>query len=214
MFENYSLREFTDELASSNPTPGGGSVAALVGVLSAGLNCMVYSLTTGKKKFDELEEDCKNEVYNSVDRTKGYLSKFYDFMEEDKRAFELLMSAYKLPKGNEEEITNREEKILENTKGALESPLNFARTAINLFNEIEIATKYGNKGAISDAGVAAILINAAIESASLNVKINLANIPEGEYKNSISREINYIQVESAYKKDKLIRTINNIIDGK
>jgi Methenyl tetrahydrofolate cyclohydrolase len=214
MFENYSLREFTNELASSNPTPGGGSVAALVGVLSAGLNNMVYSLTIGKKKFNELDEECKNEVYASTDRTKGYINKFYDFMEEDKKVFELLMSAYKMPKGNEEEIKIREEKILENTKGALESPLNFARTAINLFNEIEVATKYGNKGAISDAGVAAMLIHAAIESAGLNVKINLASIPEGEYKNSVSREINYIQVESAYRKDKLIRIINNIIDGK
>ncbi|MDD7793983.1 cyclodeaminase/cyclohydrolase family protein [Clostridium sp. 'White wine YQ'] len=214
MFENYSLREFTDELASGNPTPGGGSVAAFVGVLSAGLNSMVYSLTFGKKKFNEFEEECKKEIYDSANRTKGYINKFYEFMEEDKKVFELLMGAYKLPKGNEEEIKIREEKILENTKGALESPLNFARTAINLFNEIEIATRYGNRGAISDAGVAAILIHAAIESAGLNVKINLANIPEGEYKNSISREINYIQVESAYKKDKLIRTINNIMDGK
>ena len=214
MFKDYTLEEFVNKLASSEPTPGGGSVAAFTGALSAALNQMVYSLTTGKKKFQELEDLEKKTVTDSVFRTKNYIKDFFEAMEEDKRAFELLMDSYKLPKDSEEEKNYRKNKIKQNTIGATEAPLSLARASLKMYNEIEIAAKYGNKGAISDAGVAAILLHAAVESASINVKINLAYIEDEEYRNSVAREINYIQVESAYKKDNLLRTINNIIEGK
>lgn len=211
MFKNLELENFINELSSSKPTPGGGSVAALVGSFSAALNNMVYSLTTNKKAFQNLKEEEKNIILNSVERTTELQNNLLQGMEEDKSAFEGLMDSYKLPKDTEEQLAIRKKEIQVNTIKALEAPLNLARESVKLYEEIRIAVKYGNKGAISDAGVSAILINSAIESAIMNVKINLAYLNDEDYKNSVKQEIAEIAKASSTEKEELVKKVYEII---
>lgn len=211
MFKDYTVNEFVDKLSSKEPTPGGGSVAALVGALSAGLNNMVYSLTVGKKSYSQLEEDEKNKIISSIENTENIREKFLIAMEEDKEAFEELMSVFKLPKSTDLEVQLRNKEVRLKTIKALEAPLNLARNAMKLYDEIKIAVKYGNKGAISDAGVSAILLHSTIESAIMNVKINLASLDDSDYKNSIIQEIDSIKNKSQVVKENLVKIVYEII---
>lgn len=213
MFKNLDLETFIDDLSSEKPTPGGGSVAALVGALASGLNNMVYSLTVNKKAFNNLTDAEKSSVLVSIERTKNLKNDFLNAMEEDKTAFEGLMDAYKLPKNTEEETAFRNKEIEINTIKALEAPLNLARKALELYKEIEIGVKYGSKGAISDAGVSAILIHSTIESAIMNVKINLAYLTNEEFKATVNNEIQNILKESNEKKEIFVDKVYEIIEG-
>jgi len=213
MFKNLDLETFIEDLSSEKPTPGGGSVAALVGALASGLNNMVYSLTVNKKAFNNLTDEEKSLVLVSIERTKNLKNEFFKAMEEDKSAFEGLMDSYKLPKGSEEEVGFRNKEIEINTIKALEAPLNLARKALELYKEIEIGVKYGNKGAISDAGVSAILTHSTIESAIMNVKINLAYLTNEEFKASVNNEIDNIIKESIEKKEMFVGKVYSIIEG-
>ena len=212
MFKNLTLETFIEDLSSEKPTPGGGSVAAFVGALAASLNNMVYSLTINKKAFKNLSEEEKSTILISIEKTKNLNKDFLEAMEEDKRAFEGLMNSYKLPKETKEEMEIREKEIELNTIKALEAPLNLARKALELYKEIEIAVKYGNKGAISDAGVSAILIHSTIESAIMNVKINLAYLTNEDFKTSVKNEINNILKKSKGKKEIFVEKVYEIIE--
>ncbi|MBE6053345.1 MAG: cyclodeaminase/cyclohydrolase family protein [Clostridium sartagoforme] len=211
LFKDYKIEEFLKELSSDAPSPGGGSTAALILALSASLNSMVYSLTVDKKVFNDLKEEVKEEMLLLQKHAKELIVKAQDFMEKDREDFLALMQSYKLPKNNEEEIKIRKEKIKELTIKAMDTPLQLAEESVRFYDNIEFAVKYGNRNLISDAGVAAILLHSAIESAIINVKVNLNFLREEEFTTKIEKRCNNIINNSYEKKCKLMRKVDEII---
>ncbi|WP_418222530.1 cyclodeaminase/cyclohydrolase family protein [Clostridium isatidis] len=214
LFKDYSLEKFTKELSSKEPSPGGGSTAALVGALAVSLNAMVYSLTIGKKAFESLEEKHKEDMLKFNEQALNLIDVLMNFMEKDREDFLELMDSYKLPKETNEEIMNRKKAIKENTIKAMETPLNLARECIKFYQNISFAVKYGNKNLTSDAGVAAVLLDAAIESAIINVKVNLNLLRKDLTKVEIDKflgECSNLLEKSSINKANLIKEVEKII---
>lgn len=211
LFKEYSIDKFIEELSSDAPSPGGGSVAALVAALASALNCMVYSLTVDKKAFEKLNNSEKNKMLQLQKEAKEFTDKFQNYMEQDRKDFLNLMDSYKLPKDSEEEIALRKEKIKENTIKAMETPLLLAEECIKFYDNIEFAVRYGNKNLISDAGVATILLHSAIESSIINVKVNLNFLREEEICNEIENKCKTILNNSYVKKCNIINVVEDII---
>lgn len=211
MLRELTVDNFIKELGSNSPAPGGGSVAALSASLASALNSMVFNLTIGKKAYNELEEDKKNAINDSLNKADDLGQEFLGIMEEDTKVFLMVMDAFKLPKETEEEKNIRREKIDEAYKLALDVPFKLSKKAFELYESIEVAVNYGNINAISDAGVAALLIQTAIESAILNVKINLSSVKDESLKNSIKNQCEELITKGREKRDQLLKIVETKI---
>lgn len=169
-----SLSDILQEAASSAPTPGGGSVSGIAAAFAASMAAMVGNLTIGKKKYRDVEE----QVTALRDRALGLMSTFENLVEEDISQFGKFMEAYRLPKSTEEEKQHREGVLQQALKGATETPLKVARACVELLELVCELAPIGNTMAISDAGVAAYLAEAALYAVLLNVDINVPMIKE------------------------------------
>ncbi|MGG7143699.1 cyclodeaminase/cyclohydrolase family protein [Clostridium nigeriense] len=211
LFKDYSIDGFLNELSSSEPSPGGGSTAALVSALAASLNSMVYSLTIGKKVYENLSDKEKEDMLRLHDETHDFIKLSQEFMERDRKDFLGLMECYKLPKSTEEEVKFRKDKIKEFTIKAMESPLELAEECLKFYNNIDFAIRYGNKNLISDAGVAISLLHSAIESSIINVKVNLNYLRTEDIIFEIEDKCNNIINDSYAKKINLLNEVEKII---
>jgi formiminotetrahydrofolate cyclodeaminase len=164
--------DFLAELASSSPTPGGGSVAALCGALGASLGSMVCNLTIGKKKYADVENDMKA-LLGQTERLRVELSELID---EDAAAFDKVMAAMKLPKETDEEKAVRSAAVQDALVDAAMVPLAVMQKCVEVVELSESVAAKGNSNAISDAGVAALVGRAGAHAARLNVLINLGGI--------------------------------------
>lgn len=177
MLIKKTLELFLEELASSSPAPGGGSSAALTGAIGTALISMVCNLTIGKKKYQEVESEMKN-VLESSERIR---KRFAELVDKDTEAFNKVMEAYSLPKDNEAQKSLRNVAIDSSLKEATLIPLEIMKHCVDALAIAKIVAEKGNKNSISDAGVSAILLLGAAESAYLNVKINLNSINDIEF---------------------------------
>jgi formiminotetrahydrofolate cyclodeaminase len=171
------LTSFLDELASSTPAPGGGSVAALSGALGAALTAMVCNLTIGRKKYADVEDDLKP-VLAAAEQLRGTFSQLID---RDTLAFNKVMEAFGLPKDSEPQKALRSVAILEATKEAALVPLEVMKHCIDALALAQQTASKGNINSISDAGVSALMLHAACEGAALNVKINLNSLDDSDF---------------------------------
>lgn len=165
---SMDLVDFCAELASDSPAPGGGSIAALNGALSAGLSAMVGNLTHGKKGYEEV----RDEMEGVAEKAQPLKDFFIEAIDKDTEAFNCLMAAFSLPKKSDEEKKIRQDAIEEATKGATLIPfavLEKSRTAAEL--ALVVAVK-GNRNSLSDAGVAGLTAAVCAEGALYNVMIN------------------------------------------
>ena len=171
------LADFLNELASSAPAPGGGSVAALIGALGAALLTMVAKLTIGKKGYEEYEEP--------LEQARGLFiemrEKFQALIEEDSAAFNAVMAAYKLPKQSEIERQKRTGAISAALKAAATTPMTTMELALDALRAGRPVVEYGNKNSVSDAGVAVMNLDGAFRGARLNVLINLGGIEDEQF---------------------------------
>jgi formiminotetrahydrofolate cyclodeaminase len=172
--QQETLETFLDHLASSAPTPGGGSVAALCGAISAALSSMVANLTLGREKFREVEPA----IRHSLEHSEHLRARFTQLIAEDIAAYGTLSAAYKLPKATPEEQQTRSEQIQAALVAAAEVPLQMAEQARQALELCCTLAQMGNPNVISDVGVAALTAHTAIESASLNVLINLKTLKD------------------------------------
>ena len=171
------LATFLDTLASSAPTPGGGSVAATTGAMAAGLVSMVCSLTRGKPQFASIEE----EVAAIHDRAETLRLELQDLAEQDVEVFRRLSAAYKLPRTTQADAASRKAAIQQVTRLAAEVPLRSAEAAAALLPLCTTLAPHVARLIVSDIGVAALLVRAAVQSALLNVEINLAGLDDQFY---------------------------------
>ncbi|MCD6542630.1 MAG: cyclodeaminase/cyclohydrolase family protein [Thermoplasmata archaeon] len=183
------LKDFIEELSSDSPAPGGGSVAALAGALSSALSSMVCNLTIGKEKYKDVEYDMEK----ILDRVEDIRERFMELIDRDTEAFNRVMEAFKLPKNTEEEKKIRKEKIQDALKGAALVPLETARMCAEMIELCKEIAEKGNKNSITDVGVAAIMAKAGLESAILNVKINLKSINDENFIESLLYEIDILK---------------------
>lgn len=171
---DQSVSNFLDELASNAPAPGGGSVAALSGALGAALVSMVCNLTLNKKGY----EDVQGDINNLLSQSEALRQRLTDLLEEDVKAYTGYSKAAKMPRGTDEEKSERSKAMLAALKVATDVPLGIAEAAVEVMDLCMPAAEKGNKWAVSDAGVAVLMAEAALRSAALNVLINLGTLKD------------------------------------
>lgn len=169
---NASCREFASALASSDPAPGGGGAAALIGALAASLGAMVASLTVGKKKYLDVEERMRE----MRAECEGLKEELLSQVEADERGFLPLAAAYSFPK----EDPMRQSVIDDASLGALAAPLRIMELAYEVVSVSGELAKKGSRLAVSDAGCAAEAALASMRCASLNVFINTRCLSDRE----------------------------------
>jgi formiminotetrahydrofolate cyclodeaminase len=166
------VTSFLDELASSAPAPGGGSVAAISGALGAALVSMVCNLTLGKKAYADVEDDIQELITKSEDLRQ----RLTDLLDADVAAYSGYREAASMPRETDEEKAERAKAMLAALKVATDVPLRIAEASVEVMDLCMPCAVKGNKWAVSDAGVAVLMAEAALRSAALNVLINLGSL--------------------------------------
>lgn len=174
MITDRTIGEFLDALASSAPTPGGGSAGALVGALGAALLAMVGNLTAGKKGYETVEGEMRRLVAES-DRLRGALARLAD---EDVRVFGEVMAAYRMPRDSAGERAARKAAVQAALRSATEAPLALARICAEVIELAAAAAEEGNANVVSDAGAGVVAAHAALRTAALNVYVNAGSIED------------------------------------
>lgn len=197
MFQKYSCEEFAAALASKDPVPGGGGAAALVGAIGIALGNMVGSLTLGKQKYADVQED----IQRLMAQAEAVRSQFLDLIDRDADGFRPLAEAYRM---SNDTTQQREEKAL-----AMEAALNTAcMVPIEIMQTccraIELTEEFAKKGsvlALSDAGCAALFCKAALQAASLNVTINTKGMGDRETAEAYNRQAEQMLAEYTSRAD-------------
>lgn len=171
------VTNFLDELASNAPAPGGGSVAALSGALGAALISMVCNLTLGKKGYDEVQDDMKDLLAQS----EALRQELTGLLEADVAAYTAYSQAAKMPRETDEQKAERAKAVQAALVNATDVPMRIAEAAVKVMDLCMPTAEKGNKFAVSDAGVAVLMAEAALRSAALNVLINLGSIKDEEF---------------------------------
>lgn len=179
-----NISEFLNELASSSPAPGGGSVSALAGALGSALVSMVSSLTIGKKKYAEVEGEMKSVLVES----EKLRAKLTSLVDRDTDAFNLVMSAFGMPKETDDQKNARTAAIESATKEATMVPLDVMHVCLDVVALSETVARKGNTNALSDAGVSALLLRAGCRGAYYNVKINLSSLKDTDFIEKIKQD--------------------------
>ncbi|HCW72470.1 MAG TPA: methenyltetrahydrofolate cyclohydrolase [Clostridiaceae bacterium] len=214
MLRELTVNDFTSVLAEGKATPGGGAAAALSASLAAALTSMVFNLTIDKKAAKDYPEAVVDSMKEARETTDRFRERYLKLMVDDANSFDDLMAGFSLPKNTDEEKALRKEKIDAAKDRVLEVPLMLAREAFEMYDSLKVATEYGNKNAISDAGVAAILIHGAIEGAALNVFINLAGSEVNEENIGLKVKTDELVEKSRIMKEDIIAIVIDKIYGR
>jgi formiminotetrahydrofolate cyclodeaminase len=205
MIKDSSVDKFLDDLASSAPTPGGGSAAAIMGGMGAALVSMVCNLTIGKKNYAEVEEEMKT-LLAQAESLRGRLT---DMVKHDVDAFDGLMAAYGLPKDTDDQKATRSQAIQDSLKAATDAPLACARACADVIALSLTAAEKGNRNVVSDAGVAALAAQAALRSAALNVDINVPSIKDADFAASRRAEIDGLLAKWVAEADRVVEVVKS-----
>lgn len=178
---SMSLAHFADELASASPAPGGGSVAALTGALSASLSSMVGNLTFGKKGYEDVWEEMEALAVHAQELKAFFLAA----VDRDTAAYNEVLAAIRLPKKTDAEKTHRERQLLAANKLATACPFSVLEKSLEAAKLALQATEKGNRNSLSDAGVGGLTAAVAGLGSLYNVLINLKQIPDPEYRDEM-----------------------------
>ena len=183
-FSTVPCNEFVEVLASKAPVPGGGGASALVGAIGTALGNMVSSLTVGKKKYADVEE----EMYELKGKADALQKELLHLIERDAEVFEPLSKAYGMPRNTEEEKAEKARVMEIVLKDACSVPMEIMERCCEAIDLIEVFAEKGSTLAISDAGVGATFCKAALEGASLNVFINTKSMKNREYADELNKK--------------------------
>ena len=201
MYVEKPMVVFLDKLASRSPEPGGGSVSALVGALGAALVSMVGNLTLGKEKYADVQDQVE-ELLKASEKLRDELQ---GLIQKDTEVYADVSAAFKLPRETEEEKSERSARIQEALKVATEVPFEIGEKCLEVARLSETSAEIGNVGAVSDAGVAVLLAEAAAQSAALNVKINVNSIEDEDFSRSRWDRIQEILKETAVLRERVVQ---------
>ena len=203
---NMTLSGFANETASESPAPGGGSIAAYMGVLGISLATMVANLSSHKRGWDDRWE----EFSDWAAKGQYYKDALLNMVDEDTNAFNKIMDAFGLPKNNQEEKSNRHSAIQAATKNAIEIPFKVMNLAFDSMVVIKAMAEIGNPNSVSDAGVGALGARSAVIGAFLNVKINTGDLDDKDY----VKDILLKSAAIVEKTEKLEKEILDIVNSK
>ena len=212
MMEDYRserLEKYVDDLAAKLPAPGGGSVVALVGALGMGLLSMVSNFTLGKEKYRQSEEEIKK----ILNRSENLRKRLTELVDEDIRVYGKVSSTYKLPRTTDKEKEVRSQAIEKACKDALTVPMEVARSCCEGLELARRLVKIGNVRLVSDVGVAAGLLEAALKGAELNVNINLKVIEDKNFVEEKKKAIGSLVRDRLKIKDEILRKTENKIEN-
>ena len=200
---NEGYNEVLRSIGSSDPTPGGGSVAALSLAHAHSLAMMVARLTEGKKKWAEGHEVAQYVISES----QVGMAEAMRLAEIDAEAFESVMAAYRLPSDTEDQKTERTKSIRDATIGAAEAPLATASGARKLLSSLEKLCVSCNANALTDLASASELSLSAVKMAAMNVRINLEFI-EGDDVDRLASQINKVVLKSSASAEAITLKVN------
>ena len=203
-FTTYSCEDFVEVLSTKAPVPGGGGASALVGALGTALGNMVGSLTVGKKKYADVEED----IIALKGKADVLQKELLHLVEEDARVFEPLSKAYGMPKDTEEKKAEKARVMEIVLKDACSVPMEIMRKCCESIDLIEEFAAKGSIIALSDAGVGAAFCKAALLGASLNVFINTKSMTDREYAEQLNDEANEMIRVYSVKADEVFNSVN------
>lgn len=171
---DLTIDGFANETASESPAPGGGSVAACMGAFGAALGTMVANLSAHKPGWD----DRWKEFSDWADKGKSYMDQLINLVDEDTNAFNKIMEAFGLPKGNDEEKAARKKAIQDATLYATEVPFKVMNLCYESMQVMKAMAEFGNPNSVTDAGVGALAARSGVFGAFLNVKINASGLED------------------------------------
>ncbi len=202
---DMNINDFLEELASNSPAPGGGSVAALSGALGTALSSMVCNLTIGKENY----EDVQDEINDTLEKSEKLRIKLTKLVDEDTNAFNDVMKAFKMPKETEQQKEERKKAIQNGYKIAAKVPIDTATKCEEILDIAMVVAKKGNKNSITDVAVSALMAQAGVKSAILNVKINLGSIKDEEFVKTTTFRINEIQKNTDQKTNQIMNIVES-----
>lgn len=176
-----TLNEYLEIASSKSPTPGGGSVSAVVAANACAMVSMVANLTLDKKNYEQYQNDI-NSILNSTEKI---MIQIKELTKKDILAFQNFISAWRLPSTTDDEKENKKKAMESAVKNASLVPLDLCRTCLEILKQALYLAPIGNKSAISDVGVGVYLAEAALKSAMLSVDINLPLISDDNFKANI-----------------------------
>ncbi|MEP6782360.1 MAG: cyclodeaminase/cyclohydrolase family protein [Acidobacteriota bacterium] len=183
-FADMTVTQLLAALASPEPTPGGGTAAAIAGAMGTYLLVMVTGLAKSKSNTD----DEKAALANARSVLEPIASTLTGLADADAQSFNQVMAAYRLPKATDQDKATRTQAIQTALRGATEIPLQTLRACAEALAHSRAVAEHGNRSAASDAGVAIGLLKAAADGAAANVRINLTGLKDETYKNATDSE--------------------------
>lgn len=200
---------FANETASESPAPGGGSISAYMGALGAALGTMVANLSSHKPGWDD-----KWEFFSKwAEKGQALKDQLLALVDEDTNAFNVIMNAFGMPKGTDEEKAARKAAIQAGTKYATEVPMRTIETTFQVFDICAAMIKKGNPASVSDAGVGVLCARAAIHGAYLNVKINASSLEDKEYATMMINKAHDYVVKADRLEKSLMKKTEQVIEG-
>ena len=206
---DMDLVAFANETASESPAPGGGSISAYVAALGVSLGTMVANLSASKKGWEGRWE----EFSNWAEKGQAYKKRMLQLVDEDTAAFNLIMEAFKLPKGTDEEKAARKAAIQAATKKAIEVPFEAMETAYKSMEVMKAMVEQGNPNSITDAGVGALCARTAVIGAHMNVRINAAGFNDKAFLDDILTRAAKIEKDAVALEAEVIALVNKAING-
>lgn len=194
-----TCREFVKVLASDAPAPGGGGAAALVGAIGTALGNMVGSLTVGKKKY----ADVQDEIIALKAKCDDLQKQLLDQVEADEINFLPLAKAYSIPKDD----PTRDKVMEEATIIACSTPMKIMELCCEAIEAIKVFAEKGSRLAVSDAGCGAVCCKAALQSASLNVFINTKSLKNREVAEEMNKKANGMLDKYCAMADEIFATV-------
>jgi len=202
-FEKLPFDQLVGALASDAPTPGGGTAAALAGAMGASLAEMVAALTLAKEKYSE-SHDAVRPIGEAAASTRERLLRL---AQEDSDSYDAVVAARRLPKDTDEQKAERSRRMAETNRLAAEVPMRTAREAAGLLAALPELAEKGNPNAASDAGAAALLLEAAVQGALLNVAINLVGAQDGGFAAQMTEESERVAREASRVREKVLAAV-------
>jgi glutamate formiminotransferase/formiminotetrahydrofolate cyclodeaminase len=202
-----SVSGFVASVASSSPTPGGGSVAAHVGALAAALAQMVAGLTAGRKKYAAVDAEMRDVSL----RAAGLVNELSALVSKDATAYSAVSAAYKLPAEPGDAAARRKEAITKALLGAADVPLETARACARVAELAQIVAAKGNTNAVSDAGVSALLADAACRGAVYNVRINISALDDRSLGAGLVEEASQLLAQTRTRVDEVLALVERAI---
>lgn len=192
MLADLTVKEYIESVASGEPVPGGGSVAALAAALSASLSEMVARLTVGRAKNPALDET----MSACIDEASRLRITLIGDVDRDADAYSAVMKGYRMPRASEAQQNARKAAIQDALKEAARVPLSVAEAGVTLLTLARTAVREGNDSAMSDAVVAALMARSAVIGALFNVRINVASIKDAGFRKEMEERTESLEKEA------------------